>query len=487
MSVGSKCRIPGRPPAAANRPPPRPTLTPTLASPESHSEQPSDAGVVGVPAAGLAPPPASAGARGLFDEMPPGELANTAVQTVASGSVGIESLPDGILEHILGFLPSPEAVCTSVLTRRWRHLWKSATGMWVGCCDPDEPVSVEDLRSFMNHILLLRGGAPLDRCYLTFYDHRSNQDDVPHVNLWFRHLVKCKVRVLSLSLFGRSSGEPWLELCNLPLISQHLARLELSGIQVHDSLLNFSSCPALEHLDLHDCELSSVKTIVSESLKHLTILFSVDSSDSRIRICTPNLVLLRLEYLERTPSLERMPFLLKATIRITMGCKDRCTNENYVTCHCESCDSSDGMANSNRNGVLLKGLSEAKSLALISAPVMFIFKRDLRWCPMFTKLKTLLLDDYWCVPDDFRALACILEHSPVLEKLTLQLGEEWLNHKVEIKFRIITMKTSAAISEHLKIVEFDCEVVDDRVLKVMKFLCAFNICFSLDEMKILEQ
>ncbi|CAN6374450.1 unnamed protein product [Urochloa humidicola] len=165
-----------------------------------------------------------------------------------------------------------------------------------------------------------------------------------------------------------------------------------------------------------------------------------------------------------------MPSLLKAIIRITIGCRDRCTNANYETCDCESCDSSDGMAMGNKNGVLLKGLSEAKSLELISASVMFIFKRDLRWCPMFTKLKTLLLNDYWCVPDDFRALACILEHSPVLEKLTLQLGRQG----------------SAAISEHLKIVKFDCEVVDGRVLKVMKFLCAFNICFSLDEMEILE-
>ncbi|CAO2145797.1 unnamed protein product [Urochloa humidicola] len=420
--------------------------------------------------------------------MPPGKSAEGAVQPVAGGSGGIDYLPDGVLEHILGFLPSQEAVRTSVLARRWRHLWKSATGMWVGCCDPDEPVAVEDLQSFMNHLLLLRGGAPLDRCYLTFYDHRSSQDDVPHVNLWFRHLVKCKVRVLNLFLFGRSSGEPWLELHNLPLMSQHLARLKLTGVRVHDSLLNFSSCPALEHLDLYNCGLSSVKKIVSESLKHLSILDSVCSSDSRIHICTPNLVWLRLEYLERTPLLERMPSLSEAIIRITMGCSDRCTNANYETCDCESCDSSDSMVSGNKNGVLLKGLSEAKSLELISASVMFIFKRDLRWCPMFTKLKTLLLNDYWCVPDDFRALACILEHSPVLEKLTLQLGRQlqWLKPIVEMKFRIIPMKRSAAISEHLKIVKFDCEVVDGRVLKVMKFLSAFNIWFSLDEMEILE-
>ncbi|KAF8685853.1 hypothetical protein HU200_043765 [Digitaria exilis] len=231
------------------------------------------------------------------------------------GGGGIESLPDGVLQHILGFLPSEEAVRTCVLARRWRHLWKSTTVLRVRCPYPDEPVSVEDLRSFMNHLLLHRGGAPLDTCYLRFmHCLSSSQDDVPHVNLWFRHVVMCKVRVLSLFIFGRSTGEPWVELDKRPLISQHLVRLQLDGVLLRNSLLNFSSCSALEHLELMDCELSSVKEIVSESLKHLTILDLMGTAgDHRIRIYTPNLVWLCLEYFERTPLLEKMPSLVKAT------------------------------------------------------------------------------------------------------------------------------------------------------------------------------
>ena len=38
-----------------------------------------------------------------------------------------------------------------------------------------------------------------------------------------------------------------------------------------------------------------------------------------------------------------------------------------------------------------------------------------------------------------------------------------------------TMKGPSAISEHLKIVEVKCNVVDERILKVLKFLHAFNI------------
>lgn len=40
--------------------------------------------------------------------------------------------------------------------------------------------------------------------------------------------------------------------------------------------------------------------------------------------------------------------------------------------------------------------------------------------PTFTKLKTLLLNE-WCLAADLHALICILQHSPILEKLTIQL------------------------------------------------------------------
>jgi hypothetical protein len=37
------------------------------------------------------------------------------------------------------------------------------------------------------------------------------------------------------------------------------------------------------------------------------------------------------------------------------------------------------------------------------------------------------------------------------------------------------MERSAGISEHLKIVEVKCEVIGERVLKVLQFLCTFSI------------
>jgi hypothetical protein len=43
----------------------------------------------------------------------------------AGGEDRISTLPDEIIHHLLGFLPAPEAVRTSLLARGWRHHWKS--------------------------------------------------------------------------------------------------------------------------------------------------------------------------------------------------------------------------------------------------------------------------------------------------------------------------------------------------------------------------
>jgi hypothetical protein len=107
--------------------------------------------------------------------------------------------------------------------------------------------------------------------------------------------------------------------------------------------------------------------------------------------------------------------------------------------------------------------------------VQFIFRRDLKWCPTFTKLKTLLLNEYWCVPDDYSALACILEHSPVLENLILQIYSEGPEHIMKINGNCSSVDRSAAISAHLEIVEIRCEMIDNFVDEVLKYLSTFNI------------
>uniref|UniRef100_A0A0D3HJV8 KIB1-4 beta-propeller domain-containing protein n=1 Tax=Oryza barthii TaxID=65489 RepID=A0A0D3HJV8_9ORYZ len=96
----------------------------------------------------------------------------------ASGGGGerdrIGALPDEVLHHILSFLQAQGSVRTCVLGRPWRHLWKSPTGLRLRVRSRTPP-----------GVLLLRGGAPLDACEISF--SRFDGDDQPRAKLWIRH------------------------------------------------------------------------------------------------------------------------------------------------------------------------------------------------------------------------------------------------------------------------------------------------------------
>ena len=48
-------------------------------------------------------------------------------------------------------------------------------------------------------------------------------------------------------------------------------------------------------------------------------------------------------------------------------------------------------------------------------------------------------------------------------------------HKVELKGSYISTERSTAISDHLKLISVKYNVVDDRILQLLKFLCTYNI------------
>lgn len=135
---------------------------------------------------------------------------------------------------------------------------------------------------------------------------------------------------------------------NRPVNSGHLTRLEIHGITVYERFLDFSNCPSLEHLEFDNC------------------FFNFDT---RFHISAPSLVSLVFFMTFRVCfpiKLESMPSLVKAVVKIIEDTLDSCFYYNY--CHCEFCDNSHsiGDGTGSNNSVLLKGLSEAKDLALTS-------------------------------------------------------------------------------------------------------------------------
>uniref|UniRef100_A0A453NAH8 Uncharacterized protein n=1 Tax=Aegilops tauschii subsp. strangulata TaxID=200361 RepID=A0A453NAH8_AEGTS len=103
-------------------------------------------------------------------------------------------------------------------------------------------------------------------------------------------------------------------------------------------------------------------------------------------------------------------------------CKDKCRGSGGDP----SCEGCHGYPAGSYRSVLLNTLSNAVNLELKDQPEVYIYKRDLECCPIFGRLKTLLLD-MWCRATDLHALVRILQHTPVLEKLTLQLRSDWVD------------------------------------------------------------
>ncbi len=252
-----------------------------------------------------------------------------------------------------------------MLAPRWRHLWKSATGLRVGE-DESNLGSVKEQQEFLDHLLVLRDSAPLETCVLRFnwYDD-DDFEDIFRLNVWFRYAIHRKVRFLRLDVWQEEEfGNP-VPIDEQPIVSQHLTRLQLYGIVLNDGLLDFSSCPSLEHLVFESCVFECAK-ISSNSVKHLSITFSnFPAGTSRVRIDIPSLVSLRLDRIyDRKPVLERMPSLVDAFVSVPSSSEDFCGESDSGDCGRDGCESCYGFT--NKNCVLLEGLSEAKMLVLIN-------------------------------------------------------------------------------------------------------------------------
>ncbi|GJN22210.1 hypothetical protein PR202_gb09758 [Eleusine coracana subsp. coracana] len=115
-----------------------------------------------------------------------------------------------------------------------------------------------------------------------------------------------------------------------------------------------------------------------------------------------------------------MPSLVTAFVWLGSDSLDYCEKTESWGCSYQHCAGCICAGNDTDDSVLLDGLSSATSIELIITDPKFIFRRDLRWCPTFTKLKTLVLNN-WCVGTELHGLVCILQHTPVLQKLTLHL------------------------------------------------------------------
>lgn len=378
----------------------------------------------------------------------------------------IGALPDALLQQILSSLPSRDAVRTCVLATRWRNLWKSVPSLRINTAG-ERYGSAHALSKFVNHLLLLRDRTPLHECEINSHDSYHDANEAfRYIELWLRYAVSCQVRVLRVDV----RQDRRLCLSDVPLLSDYLTRLEVSFIEVRGHFLDFSSCPALKVLKLKHCAIKA-EMISSQSLTHLIICDADFCSNGRTRISAPSLITLQLgEFAGYAPLLEPMPSLVRAFLRFEENCDDYCENDNYFgDCDSESCDGCSYSKFYDKDDcVLLKGLSGTVNLELISPSYLFIGRMDFKWRVMFSQLKTLLLSD-WCVAANFSGLIYFVQHSPILERLTLQLEcyEEEITIKKEESYN---PRSQFLVLEHLKVVEINCRKEDETIHHIVNIL-----------------
>ncbi|MBC2899325.1 hypothetical protein CFC21_112173 [Triticum aestivum] len=388
------------------------------------------------------------------------------------GAGRLGALPDEVLQHVLSFLPSREAVHTSLLARRWRHQWKSAPALRITGADSFK--SARELNDFVNYLIALRGRPPLHACEFEAcevydyedYDEGSQDDDGErsrYTDLWIRYALSCHARLLRIRDHDPNNVDPKNEaplnvLLETPISSPHLTTLDLDGVIFSSKYsLDFSSCPNLETVKMHRCSFSIICCdgpikVSSQSVKYLSITdYNFPRYDKKgALISVPNLVYLELgSGRGKVPTFECTPSLLAASIKL---------------------DDKDG-------SFLLERLSATINLELMIEPqASAAFRKELIRCTTFSKLKTLSLDD-WCVEPDYSPLLYFLRRSPSLENLHLRLSKKY-KHAEETDGSYAPIEPFLA-SKNLRVVKIKCLAQDERVPKIVKVLSSCGVTAEL--------
>ncbi|XP_027336293.1 F-box protein At4g09920-like [Abrus precatorius] len=212
-----------------------------------------------------------------------------------SESDRLSNLPDSVLCHILSFLPTKTCVTTSVLSRRWRHLWEH---LQVLDLYDDSHIFYHHIELFkrfavfVNAVFTLRRAHSIRKFRLSC-GHSQNDTFYAHsVATWVRAAIGPYLEDLCLTLYS-TDGHGFvvppslftctnlvsLSLCGgihlqnrnpnsvIRLPSLKTLQLDIDSVDCIDTLL--SGCPVLETLHLSFAPQCLTKICVPRSLKRL--------------------------------------------------------------------------------------------------------------------------------------------------------------------------------------------------------------------------
>ncbi|CAN1833833.1 F-box/FBD/LRR-repeat protein At1g13570 [Linum perenne] len=207
----------------------------------------------------------------------------------SSSSVSIPSfgkLPADVISLVLTFLPIKEAVKTSILSKQWRHRWRSIPQLVFDCnfatINAADYDSESKIMNSINKALLLHDG-PLNKFELAIPEMYC----CPQLYQLILYLSTISVKELCLRFVQHTSLPSSLfSVPNLNSLKLHgfffeeptwsvgfskLTLLELKDVLLPTSFFNdfLPKCPILEELRVFDCSVDQDPVFVTSSVKVL--------------------------------------------------------------------------------------------------------------------------------------------------------------------------------------------------------------------------
>ena len=156
----------------------------------------------------------------------------------------LSSLPEPLIIHILSFLPTKEAVATSILSPRWTYLWTSLPVFRFDDCDfVGAEFGPQKFAKILYKFLLQTEPNPIHHFHLQIQNPISEASDITS---WISVAVKRNIKYLSLHL---STNQCFKMPSNL-FSSKTLVSLNLHG-RINLNVLPSVNLPCLKSLNLH--------------------------------------------------------------------------------------------------------------------------------------------------------------------------------------------------------------------------------------------
>ena len=112
----------------------------------------------------------------------------------------ISSLPDAIIHHILSYIPTEYAIRTSVLSKRWKHVWCETPSLSFHCHTSDRPDSIsKTLATFT---------APKIRSFHVDVTFNNFSLTPSHVHSWIELAASRNAENMSIIIIGSDNVLP---------------------------------------------------------------------------------------------------------------------------------------------------------------------------------------------------------------------------------------------------------------------------------------